>query len=115
MTNEELNKWLAGFMEWVTGESIGYAPAYYFELLPSGKYNTVIKMDDWNPTADRNQMALCEEKIPYIKLFYYYLNLSKTTGVEESDYEGMHWQNILTMVKSSPRQRAEAIYETMKE
>jgi hypothetical protein len=62
MKNEELNKYLAEFMGWFPGESIGYAPAWYFKKSANNIYETVIPISNWNPTEDLNQAFRCLEK-----------------------------------------------------
>jgi hypothetical protein len=116
MKNEELNKYMAEFMGWVTGESIGYAPAWYFKKSANNIYETVIPISNWNPTEDRNQMAMCEDRIPEDKYKKYCLTLIDILGIERQSYadECLHYYKALfKFATPNTRQRAEALYKTM--
>ena len=112
MTNEELNEYLARFMEYDPGESIGYAPSWYFKLewMKPVRYQKVILISEWNPTEDRNQMAWCEEKITNPLVRGEYVNqLANICGLNNK----YHVVNLYYLITASPHQRAEALYKTM--
>jgi hypothetical protein len=109
MTNEELNKWLAEkVMGWHVvnlrsePQHSKSAKLWYFD-----KNDTpVMRVISWNPTKDRNQMAMCEERIPDGKRELYIWKLSQA-------YDYSIYYIIFKIVTASPRQRAEALYKTM--
>ena len=110
MTNEELNKWLAEFMGWEKNYPL-FDQGWRWYQVPDSDF--IMRTVDWNPIEDRNQMAMCVEKIPkgISELRYYHslIEICLNRKFQFVDTLNLHWTEGLTISKASPLQIAEAL------
>jgi hypothetical protein len=105
MINEELNKWLAEkVMGW--SDMGGYWADEYGLRYWINPEDAECDCEVWNPSESRDQVAMCEEKIPEGKRELYIWKLSRA-------YDCSIYYITFKIVTASPLQRAEALYKTI--
>jgi hypothetical protein len=113
MTNEELNKYLAEkVMGWYLEHGVWKDDKNLSKY--TGYNNIEWHPRYWKPTEDRNQMAMCEEKIPEERWKQYIGALDAVCNPDKLDSK-LDILQAFGIITAFPRQRAEALYKAMEE